>query len=47
MLFPSVLEVFNWNCIVALLHPATATTIANEETRGHYSTFLLQRLART
>ena len=47
MLFPSVLEVLDWNGIVALFHSATATTIADEEPRCHDSHIVIQRLART
>ena len=47
MLFPSVLEVLDWNGIVPLFHSATATTIADEESWRHDSQSLIQRLART
>ena len=47
MLFPGVLEVVNGDCIVAFLRSATATTIADEKSRGHYSHTMVQRLERT
>lgn len=47
MLFPSIFEVIDWNGIVALFHPATATTIADEEFWCHNFHTVIQRLART
>ena len=47
MLFPGVLEILDWNGIVALFHSATATTIANEESWRHDFQPVIQPLART